>query len=615
MNQNGRIGQFEILERLGEGGIGQVYSAHDTILDRQVAIKSLRPELLNDKSFVERFLAEAKNLAHLSHPNITTLYSLLQESGNIYMIMELVRGRTLEAILHHHASSFAPQEALAIVGQAADGLAYAHEIGVVHRDVKPANLILTDKGLLKIMDFGIARVQGSQRMTRDGSVVGTLAYMSPEQCRGQDVDGRSDLYSLAIVLYELLTGKVPFSAQSDYDLMQAHINQAPEPPSRRLSGLEPHIEKALMKALSKRREDRFDNVLAFKEALGAPASRTDSMKIVHGVTRLLATPLAPLTPAATALASGVTDAVKKSRVSRALGGVVVGGAAALVLVALVFYFLRPPAAEPGPTIADISPGKTISAPPPVAAPPLANPNFLAAPPTDSRAYLPPPSEKATNSSGGVRPSPFAAAAEPNGAGSAAITADKPARSTETANDRPQAADSSAAKPAPAPSPAPEERQISAKDVTAAYDAKDYAAAREKAEACAKSGDAECEFILGKIYEHGQGGEQNSNIAADWYRKAAEAGHEKASYNLGVLYYNGEGVPKNPAAAAEWFTKAAYKHYSKAQLNLGMLYQSGDGVQKDLNLARYWYAEAAKSDDPAVAEAAQQALAQLSKRRR
>ena len=195
---------------LGEGGIGQVHAARDTMLDREVAIKSLRPELMNDTSFVERFRSEANSLARLTHPNITTLYSLLPEGGNLYMITELVRGRTLEAILKEKGAPFSLPEALAIIGQAADGLSYAHSMGIVHRDIKPANMMVNDAGLVKIMDFGIARVQGSQRMTRAGSAFGTPEYMSPEQVKGQDVDARSDLYSLAIVLYEMLTGAVPF---------------------------------------------------------------------------------------------------------------------------------------------------------------------------------------------------------------------------------------------------------------------------------------------------------------------------------------------------------------------------------------------------------------------
>ena len=340
MSQMRRIGQFEVQELLGEGGIGQVYAARDTVLDRMVAIKSLRAELLSDKSFVARFRGEAKNLALLSHPNITTLYTLLEEGGSLYMIMEMVRGQTLEAILEQRGAPFTTQEALAIIAQAADGLSYAHEMGIVHRDIKPANLILTNSGLLKIMDFGIARAQGTQRMTRDGSIVGTLAYMSPEQCRGQEVDGRTDQYSLGIVLYEMLTGKVPFEATTDYELMQAHINSPPEWPSRRVPGIAPHAEKALMKALSKKASDRFPTLTAFKEALGAPASRTEALSIVHKVTRLAGSAGTSF-PAITSAMSNVTESVKKSSVPFAVKGIVAGGGLALVLAAGLLYLLSP----------------------------------------------------------------------------------------------------------------------------------------------------------------------------------------------------------------------------------------------------------------------------------
>src|SRR5260370_39441707 len=145
------IGQYEITELLGEGGIGQVYAARDTVLGREVAIKSLRPAMLADEAFVERFRAEAINLARLNHQNITTLYSLIQEEGIPYMVMELVRGQTLDVILQGKDGYFAVNEALAIIGQAADGLAYAHAQGVIHRDIKPSNLMMTEAGLVKIM--------------------------------------------------------------------------------------------------------------------------------------------------------------------------------------------------------------------------------------------------------------------------------------------------------------------------------------------------------------------------------------------------------------------------------------------------------------------------------
>jgi serine/threonine-protein kinase len=166
------------------------------------------------------------------------------------MVMELVRGTTLDSILEKRKIALDVRECLAIVAQAADGLDYAHSMGVIHRDIKPSNMIVSENGTLKIMDFGIARVRGSQRLTRSGSIVGTLAYMAPEHLRGEEGDDASDLYSLAIVLYEMLSGSPPFSAASEYDLMQAQINQKPDRLMPKLPGLDPKVETALLKALS-----------------------------------------------------------------------------------------------------------------------------------------------------------------------------------------------------------------------------------------------------------------------------------------------------------------------------------------------------------------------------
>jgi serine/threonine protein kinase len=267
-----RIGHYELRELLGEGGIGRVYAGYDTVLQREVAIKSLRSELLRDSNFLARFRAEATSLARLNHPNITTVHALITEGRNLYMVMELVRGETVEDLLKRRNGQLGVREGLAIIAQAADGLAYAHSMGVIHRDIKPANLMITAGGLVKLMDFGIARARGSQRLTRDGSIVGTLAYMAPEQLRGEPGDERSDLYSLAIVLYEILSGAVPFSAKSDYELMQAQIHARPAPLSSAIPGVAGRIERAMMKALAKKPDQRFATVRQFKDALGATAS-------------------------------------------------------------------------------------------------------------------------------------------------------------------------------------------------------------------------------------------------------------------------------------------------------------------------------------------------------
>jgi eukaryotic-like serine/threonine-protein kinase len=382
------IAHYEIRDLLGEGGIGQVHAAHDTVLGREVAIKSLRPELLNDSSFVERCRTEATNLARLNHPNITTLYTLLPDGGNLYMVMELVRGRTLEQIITERGTPFGSAEAVAVIGQAADGLSYAHQMGVVHRDIKPANLIITDSGLLKIMDFGIARVQGSQRHTRDGSVVGTLAYMAPEQLRAEEVDARTDLYSLAIVLYEMLTGAVPFSETNDYDLMRAQIHTAPERPTKAVPGIDPQVERALMRALSKKAGDRYASVEEFKQALGSSVSRTEALSIAHKVTRLAtAVKLPP------ALTTAIAEPARKF--SPALRGVAIGAAAAVVVAGVVVLLLGPrstsqtaavPIAAPPPVVQQTT-ATPKSPPAPTAA---AHPMFPATRPSQTAASPPPP---------------------------------------------------------------------------------------------------------------------------------------------------------------------------------------------------------------------------------
>jgi len=288
------VGQYELRDLLGEGGIGQVHAAFDTVLQREVAMKSLRPELLSDSNFADRFRAEATSLARLNHPNITTLFSLIPDGKNLYMVMERVRGHTLDDILAKRNAPLAVSESLAIISQAADGLAYAHSMGVIHRDIKPSNLMIAENGVLKIMDFGIARVRGSQRLTRTGSIVGTLSYMAPEQLRGEEGDEACDIYSLAIVLYELLTGAPPFSANSEYDLMQAQINQKPDRLIARVPGLDSRVDAAIMKALSKKPAQRFPSTRAFSDALGASAMRMDAPKILHNDTRLIETPANPI---------------------------------------------------------------------------------------------------------------------------------------------------------------------------------------------------------------------------------------------------------------------------------------------------------------------------------
>jgi serine/threonine protein kinase len=290
MNDQRMIGHYRIVEVLGSGSMGMVLGAVDTFIERPVAIKSLRPELTQDPEFVSRFRSEAKSLALLNHPNITTLYSTMLEGSDLYMVMELVRGRPLDDILRDRGKPLGVKESLAIIAQAADGLSYAHDKGVIHRDIKPCNLMISNDGRVKIMDFGIARVRGSVRLTRVGTAIGTPLYMSPEQCRGAEGDERSDVYSLAIVLYELLAGAPPFSGATEYELIQAQISALPPPLVPRAPGVSPVLESAIMKALAKKPEQRFSSMRAFSDAVGATAMRIDATTVVRNAAHLVEAP-------------------------------------------------------------------------------------------------------------------------------------------------------------------------------------------------------------------------------------------------------------------------------------------------------------------------------------
>jgi len=277
------IGSYKVTEKIGEGGMGSVYKGVDLMLEREVAIKALRPELARQPDIVERFRAEAVTLAKLNHPNIATLFSFLRQGDDFFMVMEFVRGETLDSALRR-SGGMSVERAVPLFCQALEGIDHAHRFGIIHRDIKPANMMLTASppvpgavatGSIKVMDFGIARVLGSARMTRQGNVIGTVEYMSPEQVRGQETDARSDIYSLGILLYEMLTGRVPFHSESEYELMRSQCDDAPPPPREFVSSIPLPIEQAIMRALAKNPEARFQSAGELRAALlGTPAGAT-----------------------------------------------------------------------------------------------------------------------------------------------------------------------------------------------------------------------------------------------------------------------------------------------------------------------------------------------------
>ena len=263
------VGSYKLIGKLGEGGMGAVYKGLDLMVEREVAIKVLRPEIARQPDILERFRAEAIALAKLNHPHIATLYSFFREADEYFMVMEFVAGRTLESILRE-SPPFPPALAISIASQVLDAIDHAGSHGILHRDIKPANIMLTPSAEVKVTDFGIARVLGNARLTREGCTYGTLEYLAPERIKGQEGDVRSDLYALGVVLYEMLSRHLPFERTSEYELMRAHLEEAPRSfAALGVSSIPPKLEQAVSCALAKIPDERFSSAADFRSALAA----------------------------------------------------------------------------------------------------------------------------------------------------------------------------------------------------------------------------------------------------------------------------------------------------------------------------------------------------------
>ncbi len=258
-------GRYRIVARLGSGGMADVYCAEDAQLGRQVALKILYGRFAEDDEFVERFRREASHAAGLQHQHIVSVYDRGEWEGTSYIAMEYVDGRTLKQVIQAEAP-LEPLQAIDLAVQVLRAARFAHRRGVIHRDLKPHNVIVDDEGRAKVTDFGIARA-GASDMTETGSIMGTAQYLSPEQAQGHAVTPRSDLYSVGICLYEMLTGRVPFEAESAVTIALKQVNEAPVPPSHYNTAIPAALEDAVLRALAKDPEERFADADAFIDAL------------------------------------------------------------------------------------------------------------------------------------------------------------------------------------------------------------------------------------------------------------------------------------------------------------------------------------------------------------
>jgi serine/threonine protein kinase len=291
------ISQYKILEKLGEGGMGVVYKAQDTKLDRFVALKFLPPQMAASEQDKARFIQEAKSAAALNHPNVCSIIDIQEHEGKMFIVMEFVDGQTLQ----EKKASLTQKQAIDYAIQIAEGLSAAHEKGIVHRDIKPENIMIRKDGIVQVMDFGLAKLAGTTRLTKMGSTVGTLGYMSPEQVQGQEADHRSDIFSLGVLLYEMITGRSPFNGAHESAILYEIVNVDVPPMTSVKPELDPSLDAIVLECLEKDPSERFQSIAEVAKELRRfkrESSRSRASRVVPatGVLHPGSSAEAPITP-------------------------------------------------------------------------------------------------------------------------------------------------------------------------------------------------------------------------------------------------------------------------------------------------------------------------------
>src|SRR6266498_145146 len=373
-------GRYEVGRLLGAGEMAEVYEGHDRLLARRMAIKILLSQYAHDPAFLERFRREAQSAASLPHPNIVSVFDTGSDGDTWFIVMELVAGNTLRDLIHLHGPVH-PARAAEICSEVAGALAVAHARGIVHRDVKPGNVMLTTEGKVKVMDFGIARATAVPSITQTSAVVGTAQYIAPEQAQGLEADARTDVYALGCCLYEMVTGQVPFSGPMPVAIAYRHVREEPTPPRALNPDVPPPLERVCLKAMAKRPEDRYQTAAEMQRDLervrvGEPVTVAGPLPSQQTTQAIGA---AGYGEAATSLL-GAGGTVAGTRAARYAEGVpeqrrgslgwVLAAILALVVVGLAAFFITRAVTSPS-----TSPSTTVTTPttPPTSAPTTTEP--------------------------------------------------------------------------------------------------------------------------------------------------------------------------------------------------------------------------------------------------
>jgi serine/threonine-protein kinase len=598
-----RIGRYMVHGELGRGGMGVVYDAMDPMIERSVALKVINLAVADTdaETLRDRLFKEARSCGRLSHPGIVVIFDVGQEGQSAFIAMELVDGPSLHKMLVS-GPRLRTKEALRILKEAASALDYAHHHGVVHRDIKPGNIMLRSDGAVKIADFGIAKVISGEGTTMTGVIMGTPSYMSPEQIEGRSVDGRSDQFSLAVLAYELLAGERPFRADSLPTIAHLIVYGARPSPRTMNADLPPAVDAVFQKALARLAEDRFESCSAFVAALQSAVETVVPVPVAAPVPQPVSVPAQP--------APVPVEIVQKRRAEKKSSGAptIFAGLAAVLLVAFaVFYYLH--------NKASLSAVLTPGAAAPAAVPSPVQPNTTGAPkniPVAPAVPAGPPVIKQFHIDESIKTGQPATLTW-DVVGADKVTIDQgigknlapkgmsvvvPAVTTTYTLTASSAAGTE--KKTAKVEVESEEVPVAVRVKMLHDDAETQRKQGHLGEAirlmtvAASLGDTAAMVQLGDDYASDDNGvPEDDHTAMAWYRRAAERGNTDGMVALGGMYEIGiEGVDADEAEAAKWFQKAADLNNAAAMYDLGTLYEKGSGVPKSLAKAKELYEKSA-----------------------